>query len=394
MRSDRSIQLFRIFGIRIGASPSWFVVLFLMIYWLSGYFGDVLVGESNSTAFLVAVLATLLFFVSLLLHELGHALTARHFGIGTSGIDLWLFGGVAKLTRDSNTPKEEFLVAAAGPAVTGLIVLVCAGLGALASKFNVVVDIAQLQTVGTTPAIVLIGWLGAINLVLLIFNLIPAFPLDGGRIARAVAWRMTGDRNRGTRFSGKLGIGFSWLLIGGGALIAARGDLVSGAWLALLGWFLGSAARSAVLSSRFSERLDEVTAGDLMDRDPLTIPGSVSVIAAREEWFDRHPWPWFAVVDAQGRLEGVLDETTLARALADGRPALPVRDVLDPAAQTGVWVTQETPVGSLLGSEGVRRLGAILVVDDHDRLCGVVSAERLGRAISAAAASHSGPPAV
>ena len=394
MRTGRSIQLMRIFGIRVGASPSWFFVLFLMIYWLSGYFGDVLNGESNATAFLVAVGATLLFFLSLLLHELGHALAARRMGIGTSGIDLWLFGGVAKLTRDSDTPKEEFLVAAAGPAVTAAIVGICAGLAAALSELSDAVNIAKLQTIGTTPAVVLIGWLGAINLVLLVFNLIPAFPLDGGRIARAIAWRLTGDRNRGTRVSGTLGIGFSWLLIGVGAYVAVRGDVISGVWLAMLGWFLGSAARSAVAGSRFTERLQAVTAADVMDPEPLTLAGGTRIIDAREEWFDRYRWPWVAVIDEHGRLEGILHEEAVDRALAEGRPALTVREVLDPAAQDGVWVTRETPVESLVGSEGVRRLGAVMVVDEDDRLCGVVSAQRLGRAISGAGASRPDPPAV
>ena len=115
MLGERSHQLFRVFGIRIGASTSWFLILFLMIYWLSDYFTRVLPRESDTTAYLIAVAATMLFFVSLLLHELGHALVARRHGIETAGIDLWLFGGVAKLSRDSRSPKEEFQVAAAGP---------------------------------------------------------------------------------------------------------------------------------------------------------------------------------------------------------------------------------------------------------------------------------------
>jgi Zn-dependent protease len=116
MFGERSIKLFSVFGIRIGANPSWFIFLFLMIYWLSGYFSDILIGSSNTLSFGIAIAATLLFFISLLLHELGHALAARREGISTSGIDLWLFGGVAKLSRDSNSPGEEFKVAAAGPA--------------------------------------------------------------------------------------------------------------------------------------------------------------------------------------------------------------------------------------------------------------------------------------
>ena len=120
-----SIQLARLFGIRIGASPSWFFVLFLMIYWLSGYFDSVLVGYSNTTAYAIAVAGTLLFFVSLVLHELGHAIVARRNGVGVSSIDLWFFGGLAKLTREPASPGEDFRIAAAGPAVTLVLVVLC-----------------------------------------------------------------------------------------------------------------------------------------------------------------------------------------------------------------------------------------------------------------------------
>lgn len=386
MPVDRSIQLFRVFGIRIGASPSWFFVLFLMIYWLSSYFSRVLTDSSNTVAFMVAVAATLLFFVSLLLHELGHALTARRFGIGTSGIDLWLFGGVAKLTRDSRNPKEEFLVAAAGPAVTTVIVGVCAGLGAIVSKMTGVLDTATFQDdVSTTPATALIGYLALINLVLLVFNLIPAFPLDGGRLARAVAWKATGDRTRGTRFSARLGEIFSWLMIGLGVLVFIRGDVVSGLWFGLLGWFLGSAARNAVAGSRYAEALEGVTAGDVMDAQPVTIPGPTSVVDAHDRYFALYRAPWFAVTDELGRYEGILHVTQVDAAMAQGRPALAVRELLDPVAEPESWVTRDTPIEALLGLDAVRRLGAVMVVDADDRLCGVVTADQLRRALAAAA---------
>src|SRR3954452_24303646 len=126
-----SIQLARLFGIRIGASRSWFVVLFLMIYWLSAFFDRTLAGYSNTTAYAVAVAGTLLFFVSLVLHELGHALVARRNGIGVSSIDLWLFGGLARLRREPGSPGQEFRIAGAGPAVTFGIVVACSALGGL-----------------------------------------------------------------------------------------------------------------------------------------------------------------------------------------------------------------------------------------------------------------------
>jgi len=219
-----SIQLARLFGIRIGASPSWFVVLFLMIYYLSGVFDTALEGNSNDTAYVVAVIGALLFFVSLVLHELGHALVARRNGIGVSSIELWFFGGLAKLTRDPTTPGVDFRISAAGPAVTlAILVACCGGLAALG-----VTDLGEALTLSfatTTPAKGLVSWLAGINLVVLVFNLLPAFPLDGGRIVRAIAWKVTGDQNRGTRLAARLGQVLAWGLMGLGAYVAVSAAL-------------------------------------------------------------------------------------------------------------------------------------------------------------------------
>lgn len=383
MFGERSIKLFTVSGIRIGANPSWFLFLFLMIIWLSDYFGDILVTSSTSVAYVTAVAAAILFFASLLLHELGHALMARRLGIGTSGIDLWLFGGVAKLTRDSQTPGEEFKVAIAGPAVTAVIVLVCLGIGAVASNETGVLDAATLTRSSTTPWVALLGWLALTNLVLLVFNMLPAFPLDGGRVTRAIAWKVSGDRSRGTRFSGYLGQVFGWLMVAFGLFIILRtGAIVSGIWSAVLGWFLASAARNAVVGSRYSEQLEGVTAGQIMDMSPVVVPATVSVADAQAEFFARFPWPWFAVVDELGRLEGILRSEQVDAALAQGRGGEPVRAILDPSQAEASAVTRETPVENLLGLEALRRLGAVIVIDPDHRLCGVVTEEELSRALA------------
>jgi Zn-dependent protease/CBS domain-containing protein len=380
-----SVQLARVFGIRIGASPSWFVVLFLMIIGLSSYFRDHLAGYSDTTGYLVAVAAALLFFVSLLLHELGHALVARRNGIGISGIDLWFFGGIAKLTRDSESPGEEFRVAAAGPAVTAIIVGLCIGAAALAARMGDFVDSASLSGGTTTPVLALLGWLALINAFLLVFNLVPAFPLDGGRLARAVAWKITGDRNRGTRFSARLGQLFSYLLIGFGIYILARGDALNGIWFMVLGWFLGQAAGGAVASSRFSERLEGVTVSDVMDDQPLAVPGAISVVAAHDEFFLRYRWPWFPVVDGDRRFLGILREERVDEALAGGQPALEVSDLLDPDVDRASAIASDTPIERLLASEPLRRMGALMVVDREQRLCGVVTIDQVRRALTASA---------
>jgi Zn-dependent protease len=381
-----SIQLARLFGIRIGASPSWFAVLFVMILWLSTSLRDsVLADASDATVYSVAVAGTLLFFASLVLHELGHALVARRSGIRIEGIDLWFFGGIAKLSRDSRSPGEEFRIAAAGPAVTLAIVALCL-LGAAATGHgDAFRDSVALSSSEVSPAIALVAWLAEINLVLFVFNMVPAFPLDGGRIARAIAWRATGDRNRGTRVSGRLGQAFSYVLIGFGVFVLLRGDVVGGLWSMLLGWFLGQAARGAVVSSQVSERLEGLTAGDLMDTQPVAIPADVPLDRAQDEFFARYRWAWFPVVDGAGRYLGILRQDSVDGEVAAGRPALEVREVLAPGADGEVRVRDDTPVEHLLGAEGLRTLGAVMVVDTDERLRGVVTLEQVRRALTAAA---------
>src|SRR6476659_9681068 len=195
--AGRGVTLFRVRGIRVGVDFSWFVVLFLIIIWLSAAYRDEL-GASNgdSEPYLLAVASALLFFASILLHELGHAFVAMRNGIGVSGITLWMFGGVSRLDKDSDTPGTEFKIGIAGPLVTAAIVVVCAAALLLISGTGHFGDAALARrNGGTSGAAAVTAWLGFINLIVLVFNLVPAFQLDGGRIARAIAWRQTGSRN-------------------------------------------------------------------------------------------------------------------------------------------------------------------------------------------------------
>ncbi|MFM8560615.1 MAG: CBS domain-containing protein, partial [Solirubrobacterales bacterium] len=148
------------------------------------------------------------------------------------------------------------------------------------------------------------------------------------------------------------------------------------------GWFLASAARNAVVGSRYSEQLEGVTAGQIMDMSPVVVPATVSVADAQAEFFARFPWPWFAVVDELGRLEGILRSEQVDAALAEGRGGEPVRAILDPSQAEASAVGRETPVENLLGLEALRRLGAVIVIDPDHRLCGVVTEEELSRALA------------
>jgi Zn-dependent protease len=382
----RSIQLARVFGIRIGANPSWFFVLFVLIYLLSGYFRDV-VGGSQGQAFALAVGAALLFFASLTLHELGHAVVARRNGIAIAGIDLFFFGGIAKLSREADSPGAEFRIAIAGPLVTAAIVGVCLGISALLSHFGDVFGVARFNGAeSTTPVYALLGWLASINVVLFAFNMVPAFPLDGGRIARAAAWRLTGDRNRGTRFSGRAGQAFAYVVIGFGIYLLLSNDPLNGVYTIVLGLFLNQAARSAVLSSAFSERIGAITVADVMDHEPVTLPGDTTVLAAEDEYFLRYRWPWFAVTDPRGRFVGVLRRERLEEALGRGLPAAPVAELLGEEEREPFRIGRDQPLEALLGRAGLRELGALIAVDAEGVLCGVITVEQIRRALTSAAA--------
>ncbi|HEV2058178.1 MAG TPA: site-2 protease family protein [Solirubrobacteraceae bacterium] len=383
MPGGPSIQLMRVFGIRIGASPSWFVILFIFIYLASDYFRDVL-GGSVTEAYLVAVAAVMLFFVSLVMHELGHALVARREGIGISGIDLWLFGGVAKMARDSTSPGAEFRIAVAGPLVTLVVVAICFGLMALVQSGSAL-EVARLAgDAEASPTLALLGMLATVNAFLLVFNLIPAFPLDGGRIARSLVWRITGDRNRATRAAGRIGEWFAYLLIGIGIFLAARGSLFNGLWLAVIGWFIATSARAAVVSTAFTERIDGITVADIMDAQPVSMPAHTPLSQAEDEYFLRYRYEWFPVVDERNHFLGVVREPRLHEEIVAGRPALEVRELVETGDAASWRVRSDSPLEALLGDEQLRARGALMAVDADGVLRGMVTLDQVRRALNAA----------
>jgi len=393
MRSDTipivfgggSFQLARIFGIRIGIDFSWFVVLFLIIWNLSTYYEDVAPG---SNTFALAVLSALLFFLSILLHELGHALVAIRNGVPILGIDLWMFGGVAKLGKEADSPGVEFKIAVAGPLVTVAIAVFCFALGALVSGgTSDAFDSAQFdETVGGATTAVL-GYLTTINVLLLGFNLIPAFPLDGGRIARAIAWKLTGDRNKATRFAALLGrVGGYAMVAFGGYLWLVQDRAVSGLWFAFIGFFLASAARSAAAQAAFAGRIEHIRVADVMDAEPVAIAEGTPVSVAEHSFFLRYGWPWFPVVDSNGRLVGVVSREAVDSVPPDERDTRAVGSVMArDDGSSGLRVRLEEPLESLLSQEGLARLGAIMAVDGEGVLRGIVTIDAVRRALQAPA---------
>jgi Zn-dependent protease len=389
------LTLLHVRGIRIGVDYSWFLVLFLIILWLSGYYRDLLGADQGEVEpYVLAVASALAFFGSILLHELGHAVVAMRNGIPISEITLWLFGGVARMTRDADSPGTEFRIAAAGPLVTLTIAVVCVAVGIAGAGPDDFRDAMLVQdTAATSGPLALLAWLASINLLVLLFNLIPAFPLDGGRIARAVAWRLTGNRTKATRFAATLGQGFSYLFVGLGLLLLVTGlDWVTGLWLMLVGFVLGQSARGSLVQTEFSRRIEGISVADVMDAEPVAIPESASVERAIDEYFLRYRWPWFPVVDAADRFRGLLVREAADAVPEPSRARQTVGEVYEVDSGGTLRVRDDAPLESLLGNDALRRLGGLAAVDAEGRLRGVITADQVGRALRDALTQRAASP--
>jgi Zn-dependent protease len=376
------ITLFHVRGIRIAVDWSWLIVLFLIILGLTGFYRDVL-NEPNSSSmpYVLAVISAFGFFASILLHELGHAFVATRRGIGITSIQLWLFGGVARMDRDADSPTTEFRVAIAGPLVTLAIAVALTLVGLLAGGSDFW-DAMRFRTGATiSGALAAIAWLASANALILGFNLLPAFPMDGGRVARAIAWWRTGNRNSATRFAATLGRGFAYLFIAIGILLIFTGaDPFGGVWLAFIGILINGSARAAMLQSAVSSRIEGMRVSDVMDTDPVAIPDQISVEEALDEYFLRYRWPWFPVVDAAQRFKGLLVRESADQVPEVSRASSRVSELMEPDPGS-LHISLDAPLEALLGNEALRRLGAVMAVDADGRLRGVITAEQIGRAL-------------
>jgi len=246
-----SLRIGKIFGIPIGINYTWFIVFALVTISLAtGYFPTRYADWSLPGYLGIGLLTSLLFFASVLIHELAHSVVALAWGVPVKGITLFIFGGVANIGREPDRPLAEFLIAIAGPVASLLLALGFGGLW-LAGQF---LDLAPLAALGL--------YLGTINLWLGLFNMIPGFPLDGGRVFRSIVWAWSGDMNRATRWASTLGRGVAVLMIVGGGVLFLMGNVANGLWLAFIGWFLDNAASQSGQQAWLREALKGYTAKD------------------------------------------------------------------------------------------------------------------------------------
>jgi Zn-dependent protease len=372
-------------GIRIGVDATWFLMLFVLIFLLQSSFRTAL-HSSDDVAYVTTVITVLLFFGSLILHELGHAFAARYHGIDVSNIELFLFGGLTQMSRDSESPREEFQVAAAGPLATLLFLAVCAAVDlAVLGPHRLIHAVALDGTVRMTPILLALSWLAAMNLAILVFNLVPAYPLDGGRIARAVVWRVTGSQLRGTRTAAQLGAAFAVLLAAFGLWLTVKTHDYYGLWLMVLAFMLWQSARAALQQTAASLRMEGVLVSDIMDRSPLTLPAHISVEVSLDEFFVRYGAAWLPVVDRDGHFIGICRRERAQEVGENGDGTLPVSALLESdEATASLRVGEDRPITDALKLEALPRLGAVVAVDAEGIVRGMVTMDQLRRALQAA----------
>lgn len=391
---SQALPLFRIAGINVTASWSWLLALGYVVVVLSGSYKNILGPGNDEVAFAFAVVVAFLFFGSIVFHEFGHAVVARRNGVGILGIELWILGGLAKMDRDPATPGAEFRVAAAGPLATGIVAAACLGTAAAIDSGRMEHLVTLSTQPGDSPWLASIVWLGVVNVYLLAFNLFPAYPLDGGRIARAIVWRVTGDERRATNFAAGLGRLFGGALLVVGVLLFARAP-VAGVLFMYMGFSIMQSARGIVVQRGLLGAASRLTVGDVMDAHPVVMRGDVSVDRALDEYFWRYRWPWFPVVDLDGRFLGLVEQDAIERIDERERAGRSVRELIVPESGARRAVDTTTPLTALLANREMRDLGALMAVDADGRLLGVITLEQVQRAVRdaiAAAAGGGSPP--
>jgi Zn-dependent protease/CBS domain-containing protein len=368
----RGIKIGRLFGIEIAIHPSWFLVLAFFAFTLAtGFFPRAYPTWGPVATWTTATIATLLLFVSVLAHEFGHSLVAKSQGIPVRNITLFILGGVAQLQREPDSPGREAWMAIAGP-------LVSAAIGGLT------LGAAYLLN-GPEQVVAVLAYLGVTNLALLAFNLLPGFPLDGGRVLRALLWRITHDVVRATRWAAVTGQVFAWGFIAlGAAQLVLRGGL-GGIWLILVGWMLIQAARATARQTEIDHQLSDVPAERLMTRfESWLSPYTTLDWAAKDrlrDW-DTRCLP-VAAEDPQAEYGGLMCARDLERARRERYDRDRVRDVMAPALKLPT-VTPDTRASDVLRLLRERETDRAVVVDGGGRLLGFIDVDAILRFVNAA----------
>lgn len=360
----RRIDLFNVFGFAIRIDLSWFIVAVLVAWSLAtGLFPFYYQGLSPTTYWWMGIAGALGLFVSVVLHELSHALVARRYGLAMKGITLFIFGGVAEMEDEPPSPKAEFMVAIAGPIASTLIAIGLFGLH-------------RVGQFSAWPVAVngVIEYLAIINGVLVAFNLVPAFPLDGGRVLRSALWRWKDNLRWATRIAARLGSGFGIVLILLGVWSVLSGNFIGGMWWFLIGMFLRGAAQMSYQQLLIRQALEGEPVSRFMKSDPVTVPGRISIQELVDDYIYKHHFKMFPVTD-NGTLRGCISTRQVKAVSREEWNSRRVGSLAEPCSPENTIRPETDAVKALarMNQSGASRL----MVVDGDRLMGIIALKDL-----------------
>jgi Zn-dependent protease len=354
----------RVAGVEIRVDPSWVLIALLITYSLYLRFVFIYRGIDTATAIVLAVVAAVLFFGSVLTHEMAHSLMARRRGIPVKGITLFLFGGATHAKVESRGPWDEFIISVVGPLTSVVLAGVFGAVGVFGD--------------GVLPDEVagMFGYLGWVNLLLAGFNLVPGFPLDGGRVLRSAVWKATGSLRKATRVAGIAGQTVGYSMVAAGVWLVFSGGVVGGVWFAAIGWFLAQAAAGSSQHLRVQRMLEEVDAEDVMAGGVVGLPADLSLQQAVDDYFMRHDHGAFPVRD-DGRTVGLLTLRGIKRVPRDRWGTTRVSEVMG-AVDDQVTVSSATPMSAVIDKLEASDVHRVLVLDDG-QVVGIITAADVAR---------------
>lgn len=359
----KGIRLGRIAGVEIDIDYSWLVIFFLFVFLLGySYFPSVAPSIAVGWYWLAAAVTTVLFFGSVLLHELAHSIVANREGLPVKNITLFLFGGVSQITDEPRTAWDEFRMAIVGPLTSLLIAAIVFGLAWL------------VRTTAGPLVHAALTYLWYINVALAIFNLLPGFPLDGGRVFRAVLWGATGNLSRSTYIAALVGQGFGWVMILGGAALVffVRGGYLNGIWLAFIGWFLIRAARSSYQQVVLRTSLSQVPVTSVMNPQVTMLPPDMTVEQLVTEYIQQDESPSAFPIGEEGHLLGVLSLDDVRQVAREHWATKTMRDIMSPLTEEQVLHPNDDAWDAINRMAQTHR-DRLLVVEENGQVDGMVT---------------------
>ena len=371
------IKLGRIFGVEIGLHYSWFIIALLITFSLAGHFQENNPGWSDGLRWGVAIVTAVLFFAAIVIHELSHAIVAKLRGLPVRSITLFALGGVAQIEKEAADAKTEFWMGIIGPITSFVIGVLClaitVALGWRPPEFP------------QRPLPAMLMWLGYINIGLAIFNMIPGFPLDGGRVLRGAIWWITGNAKRATTIAARVGQIIAFAMIIYGVMQFFRGTGFNGLWITFIGWFLLSASRESYAQMVISEGLRGLRVADVMSRDFPVVDANSNVQTFAEENLTR-TGRRFWVVTLNGQPEGIITPDEISAVPRNRWPYTTVADVMRPLDTTRT-VNPNTPVTEALEVMAQHDLNQLPVVSEKG-LTGLISRAHILQLIQTRAELH------